>query len=262
MPRSLNLIALLIRLSMTCSMRTASPRTWRGTFARDADRKRKSFRFGDRTLQHFDVSQQRVQVERFSSSSSLPASMRARSSESLTSRSSTRPESWIASANPRCDESSGVRSNSSAMPSTPVIGVRISWPIVARNSDFAAFDRSANVRCCCASSNACRRSRRRRYARVTSAAPSAASTAYRGKRPLREPGRRRLRDGNRRSQLSPYAARIRGTYTQRVVAARQLREHALAAMRRCRSSRCRSRRASIDSGFRQDSRTTTRAHRK
>jgi len=43
----------------------------------------------------------------------------------------------------RCSSSSGVSAQQVAKPSTPFMGVRISWLMVARNSLFARFARSA-----------------------------------------------------------------------------------------------------------------------
>src|ERR1035438_5726983 len=52
----------------------------------------------------------------------------------------------IVSAKSRCSTESGVRSISSAIPSTPFMGVRISWLILVRNTDFARFALSAGTR--------------------------------------------------------------------------------------------------------------------
>ena len=46
------------------------------------------------------------------------------------------PAPWSAPARARCSSSSSVRISRSVRPSTPFIGVRISWLIVARNCDF------------------------------------------------------------------------------------------------------------------------------
>ena len=57
--------------------------------------------------------------------------------------SSPSPERRTVSRNERCWSFSGVSSSSSVRPSTPFIGVRISWLMLARNSDLAAFAFSA-----------------------------------------------------------------------------------------------------------------------
>ena len=56
------------------------------------------------------------------------------------------PDFTMTSTNMPWRLSSSVRDRSSAMPSTPFIGVRISWLILARNSDFARSADSATER--------------------------------------------------------------------------------------------------------------------
>ena len=57
--------------------------------------------------------------------------------------SSARPDWSITSAYSRCSAVSGVSSSSRVMPMTPFIGVRISWLMLARNSDLSREPSSA-----------------------------------------------------------------------------------------------------------------------
>jgi hypothetical protein len=57
--------------------------------------------------------------------------------------SSARAEFSTIAAQSRCSGASFVSSRSPTIPSTPFIGVRISWLIVARNSPFARAAASA-----------------------------------------------------------------------------------------------------------------------
>ena len=66
---------------------------------------------------------------------------------------SASPDDRMVSANRRCSSDKAVSHKSSAMPTTPFIGVRISWDILARKADFARFAASASARA--ASSAAC-----------------------------------------------------------------------------------------------------------
>ena len=73
-------------------------------------------------------------------------------------RISVSPEALTAWAYSRCSGVRSVSSSSSVMPSTPFIGVRISWLMVARNSDLARCAASAASFARRSSSSACRRS--------------------------------------------------------------------------------------------------------
>ena len=53
------------------------------------------------------------------------------------------PDNSMISPNFRCLTESSVLSNKEVIPRTPFIGVRISWLILARNSDFALVADSA-----------------------------------------------------------------------------------------------------------------------
>ena len=72
--------------------------------------------------------------------------------------SSASPELRTVSAKSRCSASSGVSSSRSVMPSTPFIGVRISWLTLATNSDFSRAASSASSRAITSSCSARRRS--------------------------------------------------------------------------------------------------------
>ena len=52
---------------------------------------------------------------------------------------------WIVRANSVCSPESDVSSRSWVIPRTPLIGVRISWLMVARNCDFATRAASARL---------------------------------------------------------------------------------------------------------------------
>ena len=72
-----------------------------------------------------------------SSSSSRPASIFEKSSTSLITPSSASPDSEAVATYERWAESSSVSERISSIPITPLSGVRISWLMLARNSDFA-----------------------------------------------------------------------------------------------------------------------------
>ena len=78
-----------------------------------------------------------------------PASIFEKSRTSSMSVSSDSPDAFSVSAYSRCSRERSVSSSSDVMPSTPFIGVRISWLMLARNSLLAtvaasAFDRAAS----------------------------------------------------------------------------------------------------------------------
>ncbi len=73
------------------------------------------------------------------SSSSFPDSTFEISSRSLRMFSSDSPEEWIVLASSFCVLSVAFFSSSSAIPRTPIIGVRISWLMLAKKRDFAAL---------------------------------------------------------------------------------------------------------------------------
>ncbi|OPZ59746.1 MAG: hypothetical protein BWY88_00670 [Synergistetes bacterium ADurb.Bin520] len=78
-------------------------------------------------------------------SSILPASIRARSNMSFRMDKSPSAEVLMTSRNSRCLRESPESSSRSATPSTPVMGVRNSWAIMAKNSLLARDAASAAV---------------------------------------------------------------------------------------------------------------------
>ena len=90
------------------------------------------------------------------SSVSFPASILEKSRMSLMMVSSASPDLGSRRRSVCWRGVSSVSSSSSAMPSTPFIGVRISWLILARNSDFARSAASALNRERADSAKACR----------------------------------------------------------------------------------------------------------
>ncbi len=80
------------------------------------------------------------------SKSSLPASILEKSRMSLMIASKASALLRMVSANSRCSVFNGVSSSSPLMPMMPFIGVRISWLMLAKNSDFTRTDSSAASR--------------------------------------------------------------------------------------------------------------------
>ncbi len=76
----------------------------------------------------------------------MPASTLARSIRSESSPFSRPPDCWMTATSSRCSALNSVRSRTSAIPSTPFSGVRISWLMLARNSLFARLAASAASR--------------------------------------------------------------------------------------------------------------------
>ena len=66
----------------------------------------------------------------------MPASIFEKSRMSLITSSSASPELAAVCAYSRCCGARSVASSSSVIPITPLSGVRISWLMLARNSDF------------------------------------------------------------------------------------------------------------------------------
>ena len=94
-----------------------------------------------------------------SSSSMRPASIFEKSSTSSMMRSSAAAELRTVPTRRFWRSFRGSRSSSSAVPTTPFIGVRISWLIVARKVDLAWLAASASSRAVWAASRSLRRSR-------------------------------------------------------------------------------------------------------
>ncbi|MPN50942.1 hypothetical protein SDC9_198582 [bioreactor metagenome] len=74
----------------------------------------------------------------------VPDSILEKSRRSLRTTRRCRALSWIIPARFRWDESRGVSRSSSDIPRTPFMGVRISWLMLATNSDLAALALSAS----------------------------------------------------------------------------------------------------------------------
>ncbi|MCY1544031.1 hypothetical protein D9M68_798830 [compost metagenome] len=83
--------------------------------------------------------------------SNWPASNFDRSRMSLSSSTSTLPESWAIDSCWRCSLFSGPSRDRASMPSRPLSGVRISWLILARNTERAWAISSAIRRACSSS---------------------------------------------------------------------------------------------------------------
>ncbi len=180
-PRSVNFTALLARFSTICRIRGKSPTAISGrpgsTRVSSSTPLRRAatatIRPGSRAIAPSRKGR--------GSRRRNPASMREKSRMSLITPSSARPEDRMVSANIRWRVSSLVPASSSAMPSTPLIGVRISWLMVARNSLLArsaarAASTAASSRATVSSSSASGRStsaRRRSSATAAQASHSA-----------------------------------------------------------------------------------------
>ncbi len=174
-PRSVNLTELPTRLASTWRIRCSSPMTRVSVPGWATHSIRTSLASAD-CANSATVSSATSSSENGRFSSAMrPASMREKSRISLMISSSDLPEISIVCAKRRCESSSLLASNSSVMPSTPFIGVRISWLIVARKrvlaSDAASArsfsmrssavrastSRSSSSRWCCSCSSARRR---------------------------------------------------------------------------------------------------------
>jgi hypothetical protein len=136
-PSWVNLSPLPTRLSSTCLSRVGSPLTIGGecsssSKASPSPRSRACGSVSWRTRSRTSGTEKSIR-----SSSSPPASTREKSRMSLMTASRWRPESRIASTWRRSLSGRSAAASRSAMPSTPVSGVRISWLIAARNSALA-----------------------------------------------------------------------------------------------------------------------------
>ena len=139
-PRSVNLIALPTRLSRTCRRRAGvahdAVRDRRATRRRPARAPWRG-RAGQRSSARSSDGVPQVRTA-IGSRSSLPASIFEKSRMSLMMASSASPRAADRRRRtPAARRSSGVSSSSAVMPITPFIGVRISWLMVARNSDLS-----------------------------------------------------------------------------------------------------------------------------
>ena len=92
------------------------------------------------------------------SNSSFPASIFEKSRMSLMMVRSDSALEHMVCAKSRCSAFSSVSSSSPVMPITPFMGVRISWLMFARNSDFRRADSNAASRATTSSASLCIRS--------------------------------------------------------------------------------------------------------
>ncbi len=142
-PAGVNLIALPTRLSRTCLRRSASTRTWSGACG--------AISSSSASPRACALARSSAVTEAASACSdvtaglrvSLPASILAWSRTSLMIAISVSPDPRAVLTSRRCWPSSALRRSRSSAPSTPFIGVRISWLIVARNCDLARLAASA-----------------------------------------------------------------------------------------------------------------------
>ena len=170
-PCAVNLKALWARLSRIWRSRRASPDSHAGTAGSTLQRSHSPRCTASGCKASAQACSHARGANGAGSSASWPASMRATSNASLTSRSSRSPEPCSASTLRRAGGSRRSSSSSSAMPSTPVSGVRISCARVARKRPLASEACSASRRSCSANAMRWRRAARWRCS-VASAASS------------------------------------------------------------------------------------------
>ena len=158
-PEPVNLIALLIRLSTTWRSRASSPTSAAGIWSSTMARTSSPFLSACPSKMLTTSSTSAGSEKACASSSTLPASSLERSRMSLSRRSRLLLESWIEMA--RCSDSlsSFEFASTADNPITAFIGVRISWLIIARNSDFARL--AAVAACSCPRSRSARPCRSR-----------------------------------------------------------------------------------------------------
>ncbi len=165
-PASVNFSALSSRFTSTWRSRMGSPTRPSGTSSGTRKAKPRPFSSARCTNMVCRVDRRLRRRNTWLSSSTMPASILEKSRMSLMSASSDSAEFCAASRYSRCSSSSGVSSARSSMPSTPFMGVRISWLMEAKNSLLALSAASA-------ASLATRSSRSMRRVSVTSRTYSA-----------------------------------------------------------------------------------------
>ena len=143
-PRSVNLIALWIRLTSTWRRWSESPRTWSGRSGAMWTSKRRPLAPALGCSISCTFSTRRRSENSWLRMRTLPASIAEMSSTSSTRVSSVRAEVWITSAHSRCSPESRVVESSSDMPTMPLSGVRNSWLMLARKRLLAALARLAS----------------------------------------------------------------------------------------------------------------------
>ena len=132
-PCCVNLMALPTRLTSTWRRRPGSPKTCWGTSERISVTSSKPFWWARTAIALVVSITLSWRLKSMGSRSSLPASILEKSRMSLMTRSRESPEDLIISRYSRCSEVSSVSSVNSAIPRIPLIGVRISWLMLARN---------------------------------------------------------------------------------------------------------------------------------
>ena len=134
----MNLMALPVRLVSTWRTRFASPRTIAGTESSMIAASVEPLGLGGRAQQVDHVVDDRAAGRTSTSStSSWPDSILEKSRIALMTLSSASPARLSVCAKTRWSGSSSVSSRSSVQPITPLIGVRISWLMLARKSDLS-----------------------------------------------------------------------------------------------------------------------------
>lgn len=144
-PCCVNLIEFPTRLTRICRSRTGSPQTESGQLGCT---KYESARFFDAASAATDliVSAMRPRSGKYTgSSSSLRASMRAKSSTSSIMAISVSADRLAVSSRRTVASGGSSSMASSNMPTTPCRGVRISWDMFVTNSLFAALASSARA---------------------------------------------------------------------------------------------------------------------
>ena len=152
-PTSVNLIALLIKLVSICRNRAASPLIRSGTSLSISATNSIPFSCAGVANKSSTSSRQILRSNSIVSKRISPASSLERSRISLMMDSKFCPLSFSVCTKSSCSGVSCVFSSKSVIPITPFIGVRISWLIFAKNSDFIRDASRATSRACCACSN-------------------------------------------------------------------------------------------------------------
>ena len=190
-PRSVNLTALPTRFRRTCPSRPASPRTARGTSAWMSEASSSPLAAARGAWTTIASSRTALRLNSRTSSSSLPASILEKSRMSLMTVSRFSEQRRTVVRKSRCSGLRGVSRRRSVMPKMPFIGVRISWLMLARNSDLSrAWSRAASRACWSASSTPLRSVTSRRAAMASRCPPSSTSLTASSSGKL-DPSRRR-----------------------------------------------------------------------
>ena len=165
-PRSVNFTALATRFSAIWRMRCASPMSAHsrscsangecspGPAASTSTHRSMAFRCAASATTPVTSSSSSRSANSRGASSTCSASIFEKSSTSETSAKSHCPDARAMSTKVRCSAVSEVSAKNSAMPNTPLSGVRISWLIVAKKSAFARDASSASSFADCSASRA------------------------------------------------------------------------------------------------------------